>query len=451
MAIKHALIVDDSRSARAVLRRMLEEFNLKVDAVESADEAILYLQKHKPDVIFMDHMMPGMDGFEAVKHIKNNPLTARIPIMMYTTRSGELYLSRARALGAIGIISKTISPVGLKESLFKLGLLEERRREERRNPSRVVGKPLSAKADSNDEESQPRETKTANAEYLNDLSKLMDEQTIELHKSMWLSVESVSNEIFNRLKAELEEKFEKLQSLVPQKKKSPWPLSLSVAMLLISLALNVFLLVGSNQRADHNLLSTAQPQGVAANNMNPPVTVNSDPVTSVDNQLAVKWFMQWAQNKTIEYPFDELALNDSRLPAIEEIIQKAVAAGYSGDILLQTHVGLFCMVRDLDGNYTLAADELPVTNCDLIGNAVQPSDLPSTHQSLSFANYLSDDNLLADTGVEVEVTNLARNIEVFKYPEQNSQTTVKEWNRAARANNFIIVKLIPDSADHRLQ
>ncbi len=72
MAIKHALIVDDSKTARVILRRMLEELDLAADTAESAPEAIDYLKEHQPDVIFMDHMMPGMDGFEAIKHIKNN-------------------------------------------------------------------------------------------------------------------------------------------------------------------------------------------------------------------------------------------------------------------------------------------------------------------------------------------------------------------------------------------
>ena len=74
MAIKQALIVDDSKSARVVLKRMLEELDLVVNTVESATDAIDYLKRYQPDVIFMDHMMPGMDGFEAVRHIKNNKI-----------------------------------------------------------------------------------------------------------------------------------------------------------------------------------------------------------------------------------------------------------------------------------------------------------------------------------------------------------------------------------------
>jgi len=70
MAIKKALIVDDSKSARVLLKRMLVDLGLDVDTMNTADDALKYLIDHKPDVIFMDHMMPGMDGFEAVKHIK---------------------------------------------------------------------------------------------------------------------------------------------------------------------------------------------------------------------------------------------------------------------------------------------------------------------------------------------------------------------------------------------
>ena len=62
---KTALIVDDSKTARVVLKRMLESHELAVDTAESAESALDYLSAHRPDVIFMDHLMPGSDGFEA--------------------------------------------------------------------------------------------------------------------------------------------------------------------------------------------------------------------------------------------------------------------------------------------------------------------------------------------------------------------------------------------------
>src|SRR5665213_1943668 len=129
MTARRALVVDDSRSARAFLTRILERYELAVDGVESAEQALEYLTHQRPDVIFMDHLMPGMDGFQAVQAIKNNPLTATIPIMMYTSQEGELYLSQARALGAIGVLPKQTKHTDVSKALEQLGLLGEGRPE----------------------------------------------------------------------------------------------------------------------------------------------------------------------------------------------------------------------------------------------------------------------------------------------------------------------------------
>src|ERR1700752_3184787 len=127
MGAKRALIVDDSKSARLFLARILEKYEIDVDKAENAEAAIEYLASHRPDVIFMDHLMPGMDGFQAVQAIKNNPLTATIPIMMYTSQEGELYLGQARALGAVGVLPKQIKPTDVSKVLYQLHLLEDRR------------------------------------------------------------------------------------------------------------------------------------------------------------------------------------------------------------------------------------------------------------------------------------------------------------------------------------
>jgi len=73
MAARRALVVDDSKSARVVLSRMLEKYGIEVDPADSAETALEYLKEHHPDVIFMDHLMPGMDGLQAVREIKANP------------------------------------------------------------------------------------------------------------------------------------------------------------------------------------------------------------------------------------------------------------------------------------------------------------------------------------------------------------------------------------------
>src|SRR4030081_1353584 len=127
MARKRALVVDDSKSARVILSRMLEKYDIEVDMAESAEQPLEYMKHNRPDAIFMDHLMPGMDGLQAVQAIKGNPQTAMIPIMMYTSQEGELYVGQARALGALGVLPKQVRPVDMSKVLYELHLLPERR------------------------------------------------------------------------------------------------------------------------------------------------------------------------------------------------------------------------------------------------------------------------------------------------------------------------------------
>src|SRR4029453_14580064 len=112
------------------LARILERHEIAVDAAESAEAAIEYLTRNKPDVIFMDHLMPGMDGFQAVQSIKNNPRTSTIPILMYTSQEGDLYAGQARALGADGVLPKQIKQSDVTKMLFQLRLVSDRRTRE---------------------------------------------------------------------------------------------------------------------------------------------------------------------------------------------------------------------------------------------------------------------------------------------------------------------------------
>ncbi len=455
MALKKALIVDDSKSARAVLKRMLDELALDVDTVESAADAINYLKDKHPDVIFMDHMMPGMDGFEAVRHIKNDPQTAAIPIIMYTSKAGDVYLSQARELGAVGIISKTISPVGLKESLFELGLVDDRRISSASVKDTPVSGDSAAQAS---EETLSREQGKYHAD-IEDLRRLMDEQTIELHKSMWLGIESVSHEIFNRLNKEREEVLEKILSASVEKNKTPLSIYIISVLLLLSMFFNASLFSDVYQ-LEKRLASSEEKRQFAeelvqAADSHQPVLRDNRVVAEEggaeafiqNRQYSVTEFIRWAQGKVIEYPYDELALNENRINEIEEVLAKALESGFVGSIELQTHVGRFCLSRDEDGNFVLAEGGMPVTECEYIGNQQQPDDTPSTHQSLGFANYLSEKASLIDQGISIEVASTPRATEISGYPEQTAQTTVNDWNRVAQLNNRITFKLIPAAVE----
>ena len=105
------------------MSNMLEALGLTSDAVYSAEAALDYLQYSQPDIIFLDHTMPGMNGLETIKVLKSNPITATVPVMMYTAKEGEVYVSQARALGAVDVLPKGLEKDYLYKALCKLGLL----------------------------------------------------------------------------------------------------------------------------------------------------------------------------------------------------------------------------------------------------------------------------------------------------------------------------------------
>ena len=106
MPVENALVVDDSKSARTMLSRMLTKTGVTVSCVESVDEAFAYLDNAKPDLIFMDHMMPDVDGLHAVRLLASDKRFASIPVVMYTSKEDADYLQQVKEAGAIGVIGK---------------------------------------------------------------------------------------------------------------------------------------------------------------------------------------------------------------------------------------------------------------------------------------------------------------------------------------------------------
>lgn len=122
MTIKSALLVDDSKVARFALSKLLEKINLKVFMVDSAEEALDFLANNEnPDVIFMDHLMPGMNGVEATKHIKTNPDTSPIPVIMCTSKKSEDFNDDARTYGIYNVLTKPADPQTVAEIITQLG------------------------------------------------------------------------------------------------------------------------------------------------------------------------------------------------------------------------------------------------------------------------------------------------------------------------------------------
>lgn len=106
MNIKTALVVDDSRVARLTLSKLLKGRSIEVDQVNSAQEALDYLNKKHPDVVFMDYLMPDMDGLEATRRISSNPATASIPVIICSAEEADGIVHKAEGQGAWGFLNK---------------------------------------------------------------------------------------------------------------------------------------------------------------------------------------------------------------------------------------------------------------------------------------------------------------------------------------------------------
>lgn len=120
MGTKTALVVDDSKSARFALRKYLENHAYKVDTVDGAEEAYAFLRQNRPQVIFLDHVMPGIDGFQALEEIKNNVLIADIPVVMCSSNDSEQFRSDARTKGALDVLQKPPKPEHLARIVREL-------------------------------------------------------------------------------------------------------------------------------------------------------------------------------------------------------------------------------------------------------------------------------------------------------------------------------------------
>ena len=111
------MVVDDDPRLVEILRAMLEGKNLNVMCMNGGQQLFDSLEEQKPDLIFLDIMMPHMDGFQVLKQLKGNPETASIPIIMLTAMVQYEDLLEGYKLGANYYITKPFTRAELLEGI----------------------------------------------------------------------------------------------------------------------------------------------------------------------------------------------------------------------------------------------------------------------------------------------------------------------------------------------
>lgn len=105
----HILIIDDSPTDVRVFTTLLEKNGHRVSSAASAEEGIAAAKRDRPDLVIMDVIMPGMNGFQATRTLTRDPATSEVPIVMITTKAMETDRVWGLRQGARAFITKPVN------------------------------------------------------------------------------------------------------------------------------------------------------------------------------------------------------------------------------------------------------------------------------------------------------------------------------------------------------
>jgi twitching motility two-component system response regulator PilH len=120
MAIRKVLVVDDSKTELVFLTDLLQKNGFSVKTAENADDAMRRIEEEQPDLILMDVVMPGQNGFQLTRAIARNPQYASVPIILCTSKNQETDRVWGMRQGARDYIVK---PVVAAELMAKISAL----------------------------------------------------------------------------------------------------------------------------------------------------------------------------------------------------------------------------------------------------------------------------------------------------------------------------------------
>ena len=415
--VQQALIVDDSKTARLMLGRMLEKHNIDTAMVESGEEALEFLKHQHPDVIFMDHMMPGMDGFAAVKAIKADPAIASIPIVMHTTKQGDIYVGQARALGAVDLLNKPATAQDL------VAVLDRVQRDAQSTESAGAVAKSAAK---------PAARSGARAALSNNDTMELDTHAIAMAAAMAekARVEQSRAEQSRAAQSRVETtraaaSAEPVTTLDTIEDSTPFFGTLRQWVLALVWLLPILWLL--------YLYLPAQKQ----------MEIYRQQLDSYASTL------EWSLNRRDSYDYGEAPLSGELLDTLQGLVPRLSRAGFTGTIRLEGHVGEFCLARvklkDGSDIAMLPEPNQPLTTCTMIGYSKAQAARESVAQSDAFTKYLKSAGLLSPSAkIRVEIVAMGSSQPRIPYPEELEGITTGDWNSIALSNNRVHIALVPD-------
>ena len=421
---------------------MLEKYDIEVDMAESAEQAIEYLKSNRPDAIFMDHLMPGMDGLQAVKAIKGNPQTAMIPIMMYTSQEGELYVGQARALGAMGVLPKQVRPVDVSKVLYELHLLPDRR-----DMGEPALHPVEIDSGIPVERPPPKAGGSGPLDWGRRIETAVKDQAVDIRRFIVASLDSFSTRIVNEVRDTMPIHGTDPIAPPPPPPKAPW--AWIAGILAACLVAAAFAAGWVNTRND---LAGARAElaGLKASNAELQRSRLDLAAAVKDLTTALGAANGGAQNaapggaatssspqRVEPVPYGEIAFDRSRLDVLRDLLTKLEAQNFRGVVKITSSAGLFCLSGNATEGYAPAAPTLLVNRCDLIGNPLDDALSGQQRQSLAFANLVAGVRQRTAGAITVALESTGSAHPGTPYPARTDSLTAAEWNKAAAANNRV--------------
>lgn len=121
MPIKHVLVVDDSPTERHCLNEILTKAGFTVAFAFNGEEGVIKAKASKPDLVVMDVVMPGLNGFQACRAMTQDEQTKHIPVILCTTKNQETDKIWAMRQGAKAYVTKPVDGAELLKKISALG------------------------------------------------------------------------------------------------------------------------------------------------------------------------------------------------------------------------------------------------------------------------------------------------------------------------------------------
>jgi twitching motility two-component system response regulator PilH len=121
MPIQNVLVVEDSPTDRQYLTDILTKNGYKVTTADNAEDALAKIKQNKPDLVLMDVVLPGQNGFQATRELSKNDATKSIPVIIITTKSQETDKVWGLRQGARDYIVKPVKQADLLAKISALG------------------------------------------------------------------------------------------------------------------------------------------------------------------------------------------------------------------------------------------------------------------------------------------------------------------------------------------